>query len=227
MTDQDISSKPEHYLANTHAYDERIDAILPMSQTFFSSCISFIPQEAATLLELGSGTGFATSLIRAHRSQATITCIDRAPDMIQYARHKPDLQSVTIHEQDIRDPWPDVQYDVIMTTLCFHHIPSTDRNILLHRILQSLTPTGVFICGDIIRPGNDKAEEVYQERWVASMIASGIDEKAIAHILSSRRENYADMETIESFPKKLKDAGFSMVLMPYRHEISAVFVGYR
>ena len=54
------------------------------------------------ILELGSGTGFLTSLIRKERPDARITCIDRNPEMLAMAKEKPELQEkVTFIEGDI------------------------------------------------------------------------------------------------------------------------------
>lgn len=221
------SSEHEHYLSMAATYDTRIDAILPMSDLFFSTCLSFIPDGPVTLLELGSGTGYATSKILTVNPQAVITCIDHSREMIASANQKPILKSVRIFEQDIRDPWPDQQYDVIMTTLCFHHIPGNDRLVLLRRILEALSPGGVFICGDIIRAESDEEEEIYRGRWIRSMEQAELSRDQIDRITTSRRENYAEMETLAGFYRKMRDVGFSCVLMPYKHEISAVFIGYR
>lgn len=46
-------------------------------------------------------------------------------------------------------------------------------------------------------------------------------------IVSSRKANYAEMETIQSFPANMRDAGFSLVITPCQYEISAVCVGYK
>ena len=227
MNSLSSSSEHEHYLSMASSYDNRIDAILPMSDLFFSSCLSFIPGGPITLLELGSGTGYATLKTLEANPLAMITCIDHSPDMIQCASLKPGLTSVKIIEQDIRDPWPDMQYDVIMTTLCLHHIPEDDRFELMHRIHEALSPGGIFICGDIIRPEYAKVEEIYRTRWVQVMKMSGMPPADIDLIIHSREENYGEMETVGGFIRKLYKTGFSEVLMPYRHEISAVFIGIK
>lgn len=221
------SSEHEHYLSMVVAYDTRIDAILPMSDLFFSSCLSFIPDGPVTLLELGSGTGYATSKILTVNPQAVITCIDHSPEMIACARQKQELESVQIIEQDIRDPWPNKQYDVIMTTLCLHHIPGDDRVVLLRRVHKALSPGGVFICGDIVRPESVETEEVYVGRWVKSMIHAGMSTEEADQMIRSRKTNYPEMETISGFYRKMRGIGFSRILMPYKHEISAIFIGYR
>ena len=222
-----IPPEHEHYRSMAASYDERLSAILPMSEIFFSVVLSFIPESTLTLLELGSGTGYATARVVQTHPGISIHGIDHAPEMIRCARMKPELAEVSFYEQDIRDPWPESAYDVILTTLCLHHIPRHDRMILLSRIQGSLSPGGIFICGDIIRPETDHAEEIYRTRWIGSMKNAGMSLPEIEEITGSRNANYEEMETIQSFPAKMKDAGFSRVLMPYRYEISAVFVGYR
>ncbi|MDD1728486.1 MAG: class I SAM-dependent methyltransferase [Methanospirillum sp.] len=227
MYNKSASSDHEHYLSMVLAYDNRIDAILPMSDRFFDSCISFIPEGPISILELGSGTGYATSKICAANPQALITCIDHSPDMIRCASQKPELNAVAIIEQDIRDPWPATKYDVIMTTLCLHHIPEKDRLVLLKRIYEALSPNGKFICGDIIRPDSLEVEAIYQDRWVSWMSQAGMTTEESDKMIHSRNENFPDMETVPGFYNKIKDAGFPRVLMPYKNEIAAVFVGYR
>jgi len=221
------NSEHEHYLSMAAEYDNRLNAILPRNELFFSSCLSFIPEDQITLLELGSGTGYATYKIHEVNPRAVITCIDHSAEMIACARQKSDLESVQILKQDIRDPWPDEQYNVIMTTLCLHHITREDRLFLLHRVYNALIPGGLFICGDIIRPDSEVAEKIYREHWIKYMIQSGLSMEEINKITTSRRVNFPEMETIGGLYKKLKEIGFSPILIPYSYEISAIFIGYR
>jgi tRNA (cmo5U34)-methyltransferase len=220
-------SRDEHYLSMAREYDERVKIILPGSEQFFSSCLSFIPDGEISLLELGSGTGYATLQILDKNPDTEIICIDHSPEMIRCARQKPVLDKVRIIEQDIMVSWPDKRFDVVMTTLCLHHIKRADRELLLKRVHGILAEGGVFICGDIIRPETEESERIYRERWVNGMLKAGLSEKETENIATSRQTNYPAMESISSFYKTLKQTGFSVVLMPYKSEISAVFIGYR
>lgn len=92
---------------------------------------------------------------------------------------------------------------------------------------MALDTRGVFICGDIIRPESASAEHVYRSRWIQAMKDAGMSPGEIEHIIASREDNYSDMETIQGFVKKLNNSGFPLVLMPYRHELSAVFIGMK
>ncbi len=221
-----MTKNKEYYLTDTLAYDKFVSVIIPQSNLFFSNCLSFIPEGAKKLLELGSGTGYATSKILSKNPELRITCIDHSPDMIAYAKQKTELNQVEILEQEIQDLWPDIEYDVIFTTLCFHHIPEKDRIILLDRICEKLSPNGVFICGDIIRPESYEIEAIYRMRWKKLMIRSGISSDLVDTMIESRRTNYTGMESVVSFYQKMKTAGFSNVLMPYKSDISVIFVGY-
>ncbi len=227
MTHVAGSSDHEHYLSMASMYDSRLSAILPESETFFAEVLSFIPDKAGRLLELGSGTGYATDRIQSRFHSLQIIGIDHSSEMIKCAQQKPQLEGVQFLEQDIRDAWPEGTFDVILTTLCFHHIPENDRISILSRVYESLSPGGLFICGDIIRPESDVAEEIYRSRWIRSMEAAGLQADDINSIVTSREANYSDMEYVGSLVEKMKQAGFSLVLMPYRHEISVVVVGYK
>ncbi|MBN1167807.1 MAG: class I SAM-dependent methyltransferase [Methanospirillaceae archaeon] len=217
----------EHYRARAAAYDDRVHAILKNHETFFSTCISYVPDGPVQLLELGSGTGYATELIHAKNSAAGLTCIDHAPEMIALAKEKEALKDVSFLLQDILDPWPAKRFDCILTTLCLHHIPKNDRTKLFARVYKALTDGGVFICGDIIRPESMQEEGIYRERWVMAMQQAGMPGEEIDGITSSRREHYLDMETVHSSIQALKQAGFPLALMPYRYEISAVCIAIK
>lgn len=220
-------SEDEHYRSMVETYDTRITAILPDSRGFFEICMAYLPDTQGALLELGSGTGYATELIRRKNPELVITCLDHAPEMIAAAQIKPELQGVKMIQQDIREPWPGDQYDCIISTLCLHHIPQGDRQNLIRTVRASLTPGGVFICGDIIRPETHMQEEVYRKHWCDHMNQAGMSREAIQQIMASREHNLPDMETIRRFYDLLTGSGFELVLMPYRYEISAVFVAYR
>nr|WP_319540668.1 class I SAM-dependent methyltransferase [uncultured Methanospirillum sp.] len=206
-------------------YDTRIPIILPGHSLFFDTCLYLIPSGPVSILELGSGTGYATSLIQKERPDAIISGVDHSPEMIYYAKAKSNLHDVQIHEQDIRDEWPEPAYDVIFTTLCLHHIPRADRRKTLDRIFQSLKQGGIFICGDIIRCSSQVEEDIYTARWLERMIVHGVDQEARNHMAASRNQNLPEMETLDSFIQALKETGFSTVMIPYRYEISAVFAG--
>lgn len=63
-------------------YDLLQKQALPNWQAFFSTVIEYTPEGKKEILELGSGTGFLTSMIRKARPEASITCIDKDPAML-------------------------------------------------------------------------------------------------------------------------------------------------
>ena len=222
---ENFSHDAEHYRTMAAEYDARIPVILPGHSLFFDTCLYLIPSGPVSILELGSGTGYATSLIKKEHLDAIISGIDHSPEMIYYVKAKPDLHDVQIYEKDIRDEWPEPEYDVIFTTLCLHHIPRADRRTTLNRIFQSLKQGGIFICGDIIRCSSQYEEDIYTARWLERMVEHGVDEESRNHMAASRKHNLPEMETLDSFMEALKETGFSTVMIPYRYEISAVFAG--
>lgn len=217
----------EHYRAMAAEYDSQVGGLLPDHDSFFNACISLIPDGPVFVLELGSGTGYATSRIRNQRPGAIISGIDHAPEMIRCAHSKPELADVVAYEQDIRNPWPEGTFQVIFTTLCLHHLPRSDRHPLLRRAYESLPPGGIFICGDIIRSDDPVNEAYYTREWIRGMEASGMESAFVQQMASSREMNLPEMETIPGLLEALKNAGFSRIILPYRNGISAVFAGYR
>jgi len=217
----------EHFNDTAHLYEEKIQKIVPHSSLFFSTLIGFIPDAGGCrLLELGSGTGFVTAMILAGHPDAEITCIDMSPEMLAVAREKPALPNVNLVLGDFREVYPEEKFDVVLTSLCMHHLNDGDRMEMMRKISGSLGEGGVFINGDVFRPVTEFEETLYRRRWLHGMIQDGLAEEDARHMLDMREENFGFLDTMKGYEEKLKAAGFAHVLCPYNYDFHGVFVAY-
>lgn len=107
------------------------------------------PGEA--VLDVGCGTGALTVLAAlAVGRTGTVAGIDLAPKMIARARRKAeavglDIDFRTASVDDI--PWPDGSFDLVTSSMMFHHLPVAVKEKALAEIHRVLTPSGrLFLC---------------------------------------------------------------------------------
>jgi tRNA (cmo5U34)-methyltransferase len=251
-------------------YDTLEKQCLPNWQPFFSTVIEFIPESIPEsipksapesipeekerknreieILELGSGTGFLTSLIRKERPDARITCIDRNPEMLAVAKEKPELQeNVTFIEGDIleecekwkekpgwqeepgwqKKPAGKGKFDVVVSTQCLGFLPPDAKARVFRRIYEALKPDGSFIEGDIFRPEIEWEEEIYRADWKRYMVEQGLTVQEAEEMLQTFDDIQEKIDTPERFRERMEEAGFERIFCPYWYEMYAVFVARR
>ncbi|KQC04982.1 MAG: hypothetical protein APR53_09260 [Methanoculleus sp. SDB] len=217
----------EHFNDTADRYEGLIVNIIPNPALFFDSALDCIPDGRITVLELGSGTGYVTEQILRKNPDAEITCIDMTPEMLSIARKKPTLAGVAFLEGDFRDVWPDGQFDVVITTLCLHHLPDADRATIVRRIHTSLNNGGRFINGDVFKPDHAWEEAIYSTRWGRYMTDHGLSEPEAEGMLAKREKSYGFIDTFEQYRQKLIDAGFGRIFFPYHYDFYGVFIAFR
>jgi tRNA (cmo5U34)-methyltransferase len=215
-----------HGTLETEGYDEVIGGVVPHHASFLGTLLEYLPDNASSVLELGSGSGIVTMMIRAARPGAQITCIDLSEEMLAMARRKPELAGVRMVQGDLRDPWPERQYDAVVTALCLHHVGPGDRAQAAARAAEVLVPGGRFICADVFRPEEDWQEEIIRDHWRVYMAAHDVPDAVAEGMLAGRTERYPEMDTVRSFEERLKQAGFSRVMTPFVAGFLGVVVGF-
>lgn len=217
----------EHYLNRITQYDTNLFHILPNADLFFSTCLSFIPYQKISIMELGSGTGYFTALMLSQNPDYQITCMDKSPEMLDLAKRKEEIAGCTFIEGDITTGLPEGTFDCIVSTLTLHHISDNSRKNLIDEIYQKLNPGGLFICGDVMRPEEDWIESIYRSRWENHMRKTGMPEDQIRETVSGREQAWPLLDTKHGFYRKMKAAGFARILAPLQYDMFGVFIGWK
>jgi SAM-dependent methyltransferase len=107
------------------------------------------------VLDLGCGTG-TLALMAAERAPGIeIDGLDADPEILARARSKTRRASVSIRfsegfSTDL--PYPDGSFDVVLSTLFFHHLEDGDKLVTAREIERVLKPGGRMVVGDVGRP---------------------------------------------------------------------------
>ena len=95
------------------------------------------------VLDLGCGYGWHCRYAAEHGAKAVIG-IDSSWRMLDVARQKNQLPTITYLCQSITDlDFPDVSFDIVISSLAFHYSPSFEEVVL--KIANLLIPGGFFI----------------------------------------------------------------------------------
>jgi ubiquinone/menaquinone biosynthesis C-methylase UbiE len=118
-------------------------------------------QNGEGVLDVGCGTGaLALAAKRRVGPAGTVHGIDAGLEMIARAKHKASRASLDIcfhmaHAQSL--PFPDAQFDVVLSTVMLHHLPRKVRPQALREMRRVLKPGGRLLAVDFGGFGNPKS----------------------------------------------------------------------
>jgi tRNA (cmo5U34)-methyltransferase len=121
-------------------YDELQDATVRASEGV----------TAATILELGTGTGETSQRMLARHRGARLVGIDASEAMLAVAREA--LTGADLRVQRLEDPLPEGPFDLVFSALAVHHLDAPGKRDLFARVAAVLRPGGRFALADVIVP---------------------------------------------------------------------------
>lgn len=107
------------------------------------------------VLDVGCGTGtLAVAAVRAAPG-VRVTGLDADPNILARARRRADGAGMEIafHEGNATElAFPDASFDVVLSTLFFHHLPDDAKRRAAAEVVRVLRPGGRLVVGDLGRP---------------------------------------------------------------------------
>ncbi len=109
------------------------------------------------VLDVGAGTGTLAVLLKETYPKLEVTAVDPDDQILAIAKKKADKRKcdITLVQSGAEKlPFKESSFDIIYSTLTFHHLPLEIKHLALEEIHRVLKPKGQFILVDIGKPKN-------------------------------------------------------------------------
>jgi len=140
-------------------------------------------REPWRVLELGVGTGTLTRRLRDRLPGAAIVGLDFSPSMVERAAEAvPGVELVTHDLRVLPLPTEAVGCDVAAMSYVLHEFDDEHKALLLQAVLESLTPGGVCVIGDVCFPdvaARDAARVRLETHWDPEEHYVAVEELAV------------------------------------------------
>lgn len=206
-------------------YDALIRQLVPRYDELVETALSLVCRERPrTVLEIGSGNGAAAASLLERLPSARITCVEESPEMA--ARTEGALFGFgsrwRVIRSDIRDYRPEVDQDVVLTSLVLHNVPTQERRRLLRSIASWLRPEGLFVWAEFVRAEDPRRHEAVQEQRRRFALSAGCPEAVVSWNFRKEAEDDFPPTTREVL-EGAAGAGFAEADVTWAHGAFAVF----
>ncbi|MEW9530150.1 class I SAM-dependent methyltransferase [Microbispora sp. NPDC049125] len=144
-------------IGHPRAYDVFVDiALLGRRREIFTRLAAMSgARPGDRVLDVGCGTGYLSQILAPVVGAAgQVTGVDPSVPMIDYARRRaPGNCSYMVGEGQALD-LPDASFDVVVTSLAVHHVPSAERGAALREMFRVLRPGGRLLLAEFRPPAN-------------------------------------------------------------------------
>lgn len=223
-----MSQSHEYFREIASNYDSIVLRAVPRYEEMLAELVRRLPEKAASVLELGCGTGRLTALLAANYPDAAITAVDAAPEMIEVARERLSHGSeAAVRVEFVASTFdefsaPDGRYDLVVSNLSLHHI--VDKKPYYSRVRKMLAPDGFLALGDEMTAEAPRIDALNRGDWEAfARQPEHLTEDELADILRHDAE-FDHYETLREQIRMLSAAGIDPVDCVWRWRNYAVFV---
>lgn len=221
----------DHFDGEAQDFDRIILKLIPHYPTMVRTLIDAIPFEKSSrlrVIDLGCGTGTVATHVLESFPNAHLTCLDFSENMLASAQKRlAPHPMVNYVVSDLRYYTFDTKYDVVVSSLAIHHLPTNeDKYNFYRRVYENLNPGGVFYNADVVLASNDFLQAVCMNEWRQFMTRNiSAEEVENKWIPTYQQEDHPAKLTDQL--AWLKDIGYADTDVIWRYFNFAVYGGIR
>lgn len=199
------------------------------------------------IIDLGCGSGRWAEQCLERFPQVRLILIDQSNAFLDLARQRLGrfANQVEFHQFRLQEDWYLAirePVDLIVSMSAIHHLDPQEKQQLYRRCYRLLSPGGLFLNGDEVRPESDPdylAECQKWGRWMQAAVAAGQIPPVMAEGLRKWQQRNIEQfgeprksgddchETLDRQLEYLRQAGFEQADSPWQAELWAILRGQR
>jgi SAM-dependent methyltransferase len=203
--------------------------------------------ESFLLVDIGGSSGRLVEKLLDRFPLARAALVDQSAAFLAIAAERlaPFGGRFELVEKRLQDDWAGELWEApqaFVSTSAIHHLDAGEKQRCYAQWIAALAPGGTFINGDEFRPASDEEYLACLKCWAEHMdsaIAEGQSPASFRATLDHWHErNIRDFgtlnssgddchETAEVQQQYFRDAGFTAVETPWRHEIWGILIGQK
>jgi tRNA (cmo5U34)-methyltransferase len=149
--------------------EEKVSAYLGLADEFphrlegEGVLLEHVPLEVRRVLDLGTGDGRLTAMLRADRPELVATGLDFSALMLDRARQRfTGDERVKLMEHDLSRPLPELgRFDAVVSSFAIHHLEHERKRELYGEVLDLLEPGGIFANFEHVASPNERLHRAF------------------------------------------------------------------
>jgi trans-aconitate methyltransferase len=213
-----------YYRRLSEGYDEKIRQLVPKYDDMTALIVDRIVRRSPhAVLDVGCGIGTLSEQILDRLPAATVTAIDASPDMIRLAQTRLGRFAARARtvEGDVATSRPNPGFDVVVSSLVLHNLPTAPKQTALRSLVRVLTPRGTFIWADLIRHADPARQTEFVKYRRHFALRAGCDPDLVD--VNFRKEATTDSPlTVEEMASAMAESGLTTHRVVWTHDTFAV-----
>jgi SAM-dependent methyltransferase len=209
----------------------------------FLDLIPAQPEEPFLAVEIGTGSGWLSAAVLREFSKARILALDGSLAMLKSAAQRlghygdrAELRRFRLEEPSWTEELPQEEVRVFLSSLVFHHLDASGKQVLFRRLFDRLEPGGALLFADVMAPRTERARRHFAAAWEEIRRRSvEIHGDGRAHVLFVRErwniyEHPDPMDKPSALVEQLRwmeEVGFEGVEVYWARAGHALLGGYR
>jgi tRNA (cmo5U34)-methyltransferase len=211
---------------DAETYDSERHRLVPCFEEFYGTVAEVVARfcpASARILDLGAGTGLLSGAILKHLGTVDLTLVDSSGEMLAKAEQRLARCRPKLLVRGLTDELPPGPFDAIVSALAIHHLADEEKRNLDRRILQALSPGGLFVNAEQVLSNSSRLQGLFEAIHLERARQLGSSETEIRGAV--QRMSLDRCAPVADQLEWLKEAGFEDVDCFYRWFRFAVFGG--